>query len=227
VDEIAAHQRIIDGARQIVEGWKPNLELELHQTLHDEVYEWGKAKIGDVCAFIDYRGKTPNKSESGVRLITAKNVKMGKFFDEPREYIADYDSWMTRGIPRKGDVLFTTEGPLGNVAIIDIDDEKFAVGQRIITLQSKEGIILPVYLANVLMSKSIQAEIEKLSTGSTVKGILARYFRDIEIPLPPLDIQREIIARIERERVIVEGNQELIRLFEEKIRKVIERVWEG
>lgn len=227
VEEVAAHQRIIDGARQVVDGWKPDLELELIQTLPDGVDEWEKAKIGDICDFIDYRGKTPNKSENGVRLITAKNVKMGALFDEPREYIADYESWMTRGIPKKGDVLFTTEGPLGNVAIIDIDDEKFAVGQRIITLQSKDGIILPIYLANVLMSKSIQLEIEKLSTGSTVKGILARYFREIEIPLPPLDVQREIVARIEAERAIVEGNRRLIELYEEKIRKVIEKVWQG
>ncbi len=227
VDEIAAHQRIIDGARQVVEGWKPDVELELIQCLPDGVADWETAKIDDVCDFIDYRGKTPNKSESGVRLITAKNVKMGKLTDEPKEYIADYESWMTRGIPKKGDVLFTTEGPLGNVAILDIPDEKFAVGQRIITLQSKEGIILPIYLANVLMSNSIQAEIEKLSTGSTVKGILARYFREIEIPLPPLEVQREIVARIESERKIVEGNRELIRLYEEKVKKVIARVWEG
>jgi type I restriction enzyme S subunit len=227
VDEISAHQRIIDGARQVVEGWNPDVNLELIQTLPDGVDDWKKAKIDDVCDFIDYRGKTPNKSESGVRLITAKNVKMGALFDEPREYIADYDSWMTRGIPKKGDVLFTTEGPLGNVAVIDIDDEKFAVGQRIITLQSKDGIILPIYLANVLMSKSIQAEIEKLSTGSTVKGILARYFREIEIPLPPLEIQREIVARIERERAIVAGNRELIQLYEAKVKKVIEKVWQA
>jgi type I restriction enzyme M protein len=218
VDEIAAHQNIIDGARQVAECWKPNIEID---------GEWEQAKIGDVCDFIDYRGKTPNKAESGVRLITAKNVKMGYLSDEPKEYIADYDSWMTRGIPKKGDVLFTTEGPLGNVAIIDINDEKFAVGQRIITLQSKDGIILPGYLANVLMSQSIQAEVDKYSTGSTVKGILARYFRDIEIPLPPLDIQREIVDRIERERAIVEGNRELIKIYEEKVKKVIERVWEG
>jgi type I restriction enzyme M protein len=48
-----------------------------------------------------------------------------------------------------------------------------------------------------------------------------------EIPLPPLEVQREIVARIERERSIVEGNRELIRLYEEKVKKVIERVWDG
>jgi type I restriction enzyme M protein len=45
--------------------------------------------------------------------------------------------------------------------------------------------------------------------------------------LPPLEIQREIVARIKSEHAIVEGNRELIRLYEEKVKKVIERVWEG
>ena len=49
----------------------------------------------------------------------------------------------------------------------------------------------------------------------------------VKIPLPPLAIQREIVTRIETERAIVHGNRELIRLYEEKVKKVIEKVWEG
>jgi type I restriction enzyme M protein len=61
--------------------------------------------------------------------------------------------------------------------------------------------------------------IQNVASVSTLKSM--------KIPLPPLDIQREIVARIEGERAIVEGNRELIRLYEEKVKKVIERVWEG
>ncbi len=42
-----------------------------------------------------------------------------------------------------------------------------------------------------------------------------------------IEIQREIVVRIETERAIVHGNRELIRLYEEKVKKVIERVWES
>jgi type I restriction enzyme M protein len=42
-----------------------------------------------------------------------------------------------------------------------------------------------------------------------------------------LDVQREIVARIECERAIVEGNRELIKIYEAKIKNVVERVWEG
>jgi type I restriction enzyme S subunit len=64
---------------------------------------------------IDYRGKTPPKTEAGVRLITAKVIKRGQILSEPAEYIsADfYDEWMRRGLPEDLDVLITTEAPLG------------------------------------------------------------------------------------------------------------------
>ncbi len=52
VDEIAAHQRIIDGARQVVEGWKPDIELELAQSLPEGMNEWEKVELGEVCSFI-------------------------------------------------------------------------------------------------------------------------------------------------------------------------------
>ena len=56
---------------------------------------------------------------------------------------------------------------------------------------------------------------------------LATSLQSYKIPLPPLEVQHEMVARIERERAIVEGNRELIRIYEEKIKKVIERVWEA
>ena len=97
---------------------------------------WQMTKLGDACRFIDYRGTTPKKTETGLRLITAKNVKMGFLQKTPIEYVAShsYDRWMTRGIPKKGDVLFTTEAPLANVAQLDTD-EKVVFAQRIIVLQ--------------------------------------------------------------------------------------------
>ena len=80
--------------------------------------------LGDMCTFIDYRGKTPPKTTSGIPLITAKIVKNG-MIQEPQEFIAEnyYDEWMRRGIPQKGSVVFTTEAPLGEVARIKTDDK--------------------------------------------------------------------------------------------------------
>ena len=59
-------------------------------------------KLQDVCDFIDYRGKTPTKTKSGVPLVTAKIIKNGVIM-APQEFIAEenYDEWMRRGIPQK------------------------------------------------------------------------------------------------------------------------------
>ena len=68
-------------------------------------------------ALIDYRGKTPAKTDFGIPLITAKIIKGGRI-ETPTEFIAtqDYDSWMRRGFPKQGDVVLTVEAPLGEVA---------------------------------------------------------------------------------------------------------------
>ena len=79
--------------------------------------EWAVRQLEDcIETLIDYRGKTPKKTSFGVPLITAKVVKGGRI-EPPDEFIADddYESWMRRGIPNPGDVVITTEAPLGRL----------------------------------------------------------------------------------------------------------------
>ena len=160
-----------------------------------ENWEW--LKLGNVSRFIDYRGKTPKKTESGIRLITAKNVRMGFVKEEPKEYISetDFDQWMTRGIPNKGDILFTTEAPLGNVAHLDTS-ERIALAQRIITISPFEPIEKP-FLKYCLMSPQFQTSIKNNATGTTVSGIKASRLKEIAIPLAPLNEQKRIAEKIE------------------------------
>src|SRR5690606_13060361 len=91
-------------------------------------------------SIIDYRGKTPKKTDSGIPLITAKIVKNGRIL-EPNEFISpqDYESWMRRGLPKPGDVVITTEAPMGEVA--QLDERKVALAQRLITLRGKKGML--------------------------------------------------------------------------------------
>jgi type I restriction enzyme S subunit len=87
-------------------------------------------------SIIDYRGKTPKKTDSGIPLITAKLVKNGRIL-EPNEFTSpeDYESWMRRGLPKSDDVVITTEAPMGEVA--QLDERKVALAQRLITLREK------------------------------------------------------------------------------------------
>src|SRR5215211_4886218 len=96
-------------------------------------------------AIIDYRGKTPRKSSFGIPLITAKIVKGGRIL-EPTEFIPheDYDERMSRGIPKAGDIVVTTEAPLGEVG--QLDNRKLSVGQRLITLRGKDSLLDNTFL---------------------------------------------------------------------------------
>jgi len=147
--------------------------------------DWIDATIDQHIRFIDYRGKTPVKTSEGLRLITAKNVKMGFLQTQPEEFVASetYDSWMTRGIPKQGDVLFTTEAPLANVAQLDTD-EKVVFAQRIIIMQSDQQKLNPTFLKYLLLSPPIQQRIKDQGTGATVQGIKASLLKKIRISFP-------------------------------------------
>ena len=108
--------------------------------------KYSEDTLVNLCNIIDYRGKTPEKVACGLPFITAKNVKMHHMTLEPREYISKetYDKVMVRGFPKGGDVVFTTEAPLGNVCRIPYFDTEFYIGQRIVTMQTNK--LNPIYL---------------------------------------------------------------------------------
>src|SRR5437764_3280224 len=152
-------------------------------------------QVGDACRFIDYRGKTPEKTTPGLRLITAKNVKIGYLQESPMEFVApeSFEKWMTRGIPKMGDVLFTTEAPLANVAQLDTD-ERVVFAQRIIVLQPLSNNLDRTFLKYLLLSDLAQNRIHAQGTGATVKGIKASRLKNIPIEFPPLPEQRRIVG---------------------------------
>jgi type I restriction enzyme S subunit len=146
-------------------------------------------------AIIDYRGKTPKKRGHGVPLITAKIVKGGRIL-EPAEFIAeeDYDSWMVRGLPKIGDVVVTSEAPLGEVA--QLTSSNVALAQRIVTLRGKEGVLNNDFLLCAMQSSYVQHQLEARASGSTVKGIKQSELRKVLLPIPPEDEQIEIAHHI-------------------------------
>ncbi|WP_322041366.1 restriction endonuclease subunit S [Burkholderia diffusa] len=146
---------------------------------------------------VDYRGRTPTKVDDGVFLITAKNIRNGVIdYEASQEYIdrAEYDDVMRRGLPLKGDVLFTTEAPLGQVAIVDRED--IALAQRIIKFRAAPDRLDSAYLKMWIMGSACQFNLEQLATGSTALGIKGSKVGQVRLCLPPLDEQREIVRHI-------------------------------
>jgi type I restriction enzyme, S subunit len=157
---------------------------------------WAWRCVGDLALFIDYRGKTPPKTESGIRLITAKNVRRGYVSLQPEEYISrsTYRSWMTLGLPRIGDVLFTTEAPIGNAAVLRLP-ETVGLAQRVINFRLY-GKLDPDFFVLQILAKPFQDILDATATGLTAKGIKAAKLKRLPIAIPPLGEQLRIVAKV-------------------------------
>lgn len=182
-------------------------------------FEWKCLK--DICDYVDFRGKTPKKTESGIFLVTAKNIKKGFIdYNASKEFVSesDYIEIMRRGLPRIGDVLITTEAPCGNVA--QIDKEDIALAQRVIKYRSSnENILDNTFLKFMLLSKEFQVNLIKLSTGGTVKGIKGSTLHKMKIKIPPIDEQKRIVSILEKFEILTNSITEGLPLAIEQSQK--------
>lgn len=181
-------------------------ELNLSSMDFDIPENWKMVELNQLYNFVDYRGKTPTKIAEGVFLITASNIKRG-FMDYGRkEYISqdEYEGRKSRGVTKKGDLLFTTEAPMGNAALCDLDE--CSCGQRIITFQEyEENTALPALYMYFILSPQFQRQLLDNCTGTTAKGIKADKLKHFLLPLPPYEEQRRIVAKLEELLPLCEG----------------------
>ena len=166
-------------------------------------------------SIVDYRGRTPEKTEDGRFLVTAKNIRDGQIdYQISQEFTSEdeYQKIMTRGIPQIGDVLFTTEAPLGEVA--NVDDVSVALAQRIIKFRPKPNFLNPYFLKYWILSYTFQSDLQRYATGSTARGIKASKLCLLKLNLPPLKTQTQIANFLDQK---TEQIDELIRIKERRI----------
>lgn len=177
---------------------------------------------------IDYRGLSVPKSEFGVPLITARNVREGTLDFSVREFIKEsaYDAWARRGLPKSGDVLFTTEAPLGNVALFP-NTGRFAIGQRVVALRPLSGMIDAGYLLQFLLSPIGKKRIDLFSTGSTAKGISSKQLHKLVIDFPPIAHQQIIASALGYWDSAIKKTERLISAKERSQRGVMQKLLMG
>lgn len=119
-------------------------------------------------------------------------------YEKSKEYISkdDYLEVMRRGLPKIGDLLITTEAPCGNVALVDRED--IALAQRIIKYRPKRENVNRNFLKHYLLSKEFQDVLQKNATGGTVKGIKGSKLHELNVPVPPLEVQQRIVDILDR-----------------------------
>ncbi|MCD4697935.1 MAG: N-6 DNA methylase [Bacteroidales bacterium] len=226
VAEIEGYQKIIDGARQVVENYKPQIKIDPEW----EMVEFKNApfEIIDGDRGINYPKKEEFKSEGYCLFLNTKNVRENGFnFDETMFISKEKDEILRKGKLIRRDVVLTTRGTIGNTGIFD-DSVKFdniRINSGMLIFRLNEEKLLSDYLFYYFQSKNAKYQINRILSGSAQPQLPIRDLNFIKISIPPISEQKSIINQIIYEKEIVNSNKKLIELYEQKIKDRIAEVW--
>ncbi len=226
IEEIESYQKIIDGARQVVESYKPRIDIDP---------EWEMVELGEVCEIKHgYAFKSSDFNVSNDQSLPIV-LKPGNFTESGGLYFNHKNTSRYSGnididyLFKPGDliIVMTDLSPkmkiLGNTAIIA--DDNILHNQRIGKMIFKNKNLLGEFVHYLFYSESIKNRIKQNATGSLIKHTSPNRILETKIPIPPIDIQIEIIKRIKKEQEYININNQIIYVFEQKIKDRISKVW--
>ena len=214
VAEIEGYQKVIDGARAVVENYRPHIHVEP---------DWPTVELQDICEDI-LSGGTPSTKikkywNGDIPWITSGDIVNLKTA-VPRRFItmqAIRES--ATNLIKRGNIVVVTRVGLGKLFRNDFD---VCISQDSQALILRDGINADFLL--YLLRDKVE-EFKTTSQGSTIQGVTKKRLAEIEIALPPLSVQNDIVAEIDRDQDVVDANRRLVQRFEQKKKDAIARVW--
>lgn len=154
---------------------------------------WEVVDIEDVCSdIVDCINKTAKSVdyETPYKMIRTTNVRDMKVDLTDVRYVDKdvYEKWISRLRPEIGDIVFTREAPAGEAGIIDFNDLVF-LGQRTMQFRPDKNRITSSFLLHEMMGAGIKAQMEKMSSGSTVKHLSVPECKKFKVRKPPIELQ--------------------------------------
>ncbi|WP_426947006.1 restriction endonuclease subunit S [Lactiplantibacillus plantarum] len=155
---------------------------------------WEQRKLFDtIKQVLDYRGKTPkklnmkwNEEPKGYLALSAINVKAGYIDKHIETYYASeklYKKWMGKDSLSAGDILFTTEAPMGNVALVP-DKGKYILSQRTIAFKLDKAKLDNLFWLEFLESTIFKSKAVAISSGGTAQGVSQKSLRQVIVIIP-------------------------------------------
>lgn len=221
VAEINGYQKIIDGAWQVVDNYKPTIKIDP---------KWPMVELGEVCQF--KRGpfggslKKDIFVKDGYKVYEQKhaiknNFEIGGYYITEDKYNEMIDFAL-----KPNDLIISCSGTMGRIAIVP---EKIKVGiinQALLKLTPKSDKVNPIFIKYILESNFIQKKYFRNTAGAAIQNVASvKVLKSIEVPHPPLSVQQEIVSQIEAEQEIVNANKKLITIYEQKIKDKISEIW--
>lgn len=215
VIELDGYQNIINGARQVVENWKPVIGIESG---------W-EIKTLDEISEMEY-GYTDTAKESGdARFIRITDInESGELKNTDKKYIILTDE-SKKYLLNKDDVLMARTGATFGKTLLFRGDEKSVFASFLIRIKLEKKKILPAFYWAFSRSSGYWKQANALVTGGAQPQFNGNALKNIRVPLPPLEVQKQIVERVEAERALVESNKKLIEIYEQKTKDTLAKLW--
>ncbi|HNR13771.1 MAG TPA: restriction endonuclease subunit S, partial [Thermodesulfobacteriota bacterium] len=222
VSEIEGYQKIIDGARAVIDNYRPHIAIDP---------EWPMVEIGDIY-LIEYgiaESIPENLDPEGIRIISTAEAKIDGTLDLSKirriKKRPSYDKF----ILERDTLLFNWRNApkhVGKTVIFNESDGDYVYASFLLSLTKKipkvENRFVCVIL-NQLREAGYFMRMSRQAVNQT--NFNATELAKTHIPLPSHEIQRAIVAEIEAEQALVNNNRELIERMEKKIQAVLARIW--
>lgn len=213
------YHKIIDGSKQVVDNYKPTIQYDS---------SWNKTKVGDVVEFIS--GVTLSVGEcedtNGIPLITIADITEDGYIktDEIRKVLTDKKV----NYLQRGDLLFNwrngSKNLVGKTALFDMDGD-YIFASFLLGIRPNTQKILSEFLWIVLNQYRVEGRYMQFMR-QNVNGLFNREeLKDVEIPCPPLDVQKGVVDRIFNEIRLVLQNKQLMSIFAQKSENKLSQVW--
>ena len=219
VAEIEGYQRVIDGARAVIDNYRPHIPIDP---------DWPVVELGEVCEInpetVNPALTYPGKTIFYVDISSIEN-QSGRFLGY-REIPASHAPNRARRSIRSGDVLLSTVRPnLRAFALLESVKSRAIASTGFAVLRPCRGKADAGFILRFLYSDyAVQQMVGRMGKGS-YPSINQSDVGAIRIALPPLPKQQDIVSEIKDDEALVEANRELVDRMEKKIQGVIGRVW--
>lgn len=226
IGEIKNKQTAIDHAREIIS----TLERErayFDPSTRAQKEGWPIVKLDDLLAIV--RGASPRPidkfmtgaedGENWVKIGDTKHVT--KYITHVAEKVTKDGADKSRRV-EPGDFILSNSMSFGRPYIMKITGY---IHDGWLLLRNKDASKLSAdYLYEILSSGYVQRQFEAAATGGVVRNLNSALVKNVLIPLPPIEIQKQLAADLSVEQEIVEANRKLIGIFEQKIAETLAKV---
>ena len=137
--------------------------------------------------------------ESGIPFIRANNLKNGTVVDEDLYFITpEKHAILLKGHLKPNDVLITTRGNIGQVAIVPNKHNDSNINAQIVLLRDKKGRFVPQYLLWALQTEEAKSQYVELQTGTALKQLPVGRLEQVVIKEPPIELQKRFATFVEQ-----------------------------